>query len=207
MATDYSIKPGYRANLNPTYFIDDTGEIVWQPDVYPFAAEAAVRLGARRIVDIGCGRAGKLASLHDGHPDWEFVGIDYGANIEWCREHYGWGEWREVDLDRPHVIEAEGAIVVASDVIEHLREPEHLLAAIRDSGCVAAVLSTPERLAAYCGEHDGPPTNPCHVREWTIPEFRDLLSGSGFEVAEIGLTRSNNVGGGEKTLLALARPC
>ena len=203
----YCIKAGYRHNESPSYFVDDTGETIWQPDVYPFARDAAIERGVEAIVDIGCGRAGKLATLQAEHPDWRYVGIDYGANMEWCRERYGWGEWREVDIDRPCEIDAKGAIVVASDVIEHLREPEHLLAAIHESGCAAAVFSSPERLAAYCGEHDGPPTNLCHVREWTIPEFREFLEESGFEVGHIDLTRSNDAGGGDKTLLALARPC
>jgi len=202
----YCIKAGYRHNGSPQYFIDDTGEIVWQPDVYPFAQQIALDRDIRGIVDIGCGRAGKLAALQAQRPDWRYVGIDYGANIEWCRERYGWGEWLEEDFDRPHAIDAEDAVIVCADVIEHLREPEHLLAAIHESGCVAAVLSTPERERAYCGDHDGPPTNPCHVREWTLEEFGKFLRSSGFEVEHLGVTRSNDVGGGDKTTLARVRP-
>lgn len=203
----YCIKDGYRHNENPLYFVDDTGEIVWQPDVYPFALEVADERGAKAIVDIGCGRAGKLAALQAEHPDRRYIGIDYGANIEWCRERYDWGEWLEEDFDQPHIIVAAGAVIVCADVIEHLRRPEHLLAAIHGSGCVAVVLSTPERERTYCMDHDGPPTNPCHVREWNLGEFDELLRQSGFEIEHLGVTRSNDAGAGEKTILALARPC
>ena len=221
---DYCIKRGYVENPVPAYFVDDVTQdrgLVFQPDVYPFA-EALILEAATRpmvpmtaqppgpieplIVDVGCGRADKLARLYAQHPEWRFVGVDYGPNIEWCRANRSWGEWLDVDLEKPHDLAAEGGIVIASDVVEHLQDPLPMLDAIRRSGCAAAVLSTPERDANYGPGHMGPPTNPCHVREWNLAEFGALLGRQGFAVTHLGLTRSVDTQPHERTILAVAVP-
>lgn len=202
----YRIKSGYQERSEPAYFLDDTGRVTHQPDVYEYARRVAIDLDAPGLVDIGCGWAPKLAAAHELHPDWRFVGVDYGANIAQCRDRYDWGEWLEVDLEEPHEIDAEGAVIVSADVIEHLRDPTHLLAAICESGCAAAVLSTPERDLTWGTDHNGPPPNPCHVREWNQAEFGEFLCDAGFTVEHLGLTRSDDAGTGEKTILALVRP-
>ena len=76
------IRTGYAERPDPVYFADTLpGDIVHQPDVYAHAAPLATRLGATRIVDVGCGTAGKLLALADR---FELTGIDYGPNIEQC---------------------------------------------------------------------------------------------------------------------------
>lgn len=202
----YAIKPGYRHRKVPSYFSDDPREVVFQPDVYEFARKLAIEKGCERIVDVGCGWAGKLADVYAQHPDWRFTGIDFGSNIVQCRADYDWGEWLEVELDASHEIDAEGGIIVCADVIEHLREPEHLLDSIRSSGCAAAVLSTPERDLCNGPDDMGPPINFCHVREWNREEFGRLLVDAGFTVEHLGLTRSNSGGPAEHTILAVVTP-
>src|SRR5207253_3624972 len=94
---DYFLPPGYRTRVEPSYFADTgDGVVVWQPDVYPEAASLARRLGARTIADVGCGTAEKLVELY---PEFELVGVDYGPNLEVCRERYEFGSWLEVDLE------------------------------------------------------------------------------------------------------------
>lgn len=220
----YCIKEGYVENPIPAYFVDDVTQdrgLVFQPDVYPFAqdlVDASARVPANppltrpmstaspRVTDVGCGRADKLAMIRERRPDWDFVGIDFGPNIEWCRNAYGWGTWLDVDLERPHELDADGGLVIASDVIEHLKDPLPLLAAIRASGCAGAVLSTPERDENYGPGHNGPPTNPCHVREWNLAEFGALLVREGFAVTHLGLTRSVDTQPYLRTILAVAVP-
>src|SRR4029077_5069503 len=104
----------------------------------------AAVLGARRILDFGCGTGGKLVALADR---FEIVGIDYGPNIEMCRSTYDVGTWLVDDFEAPGAVDvdAAGAVVVCSDVIEHLRRPEVLLEklrAARDGGALAVLIST-----------------------------------------------------------------
>jgi hypothetical protein len=61
----FGLPLGYQQWLTPDYFTDTTDDgITWQPDVYPHAAQLAADLHRNVIIDIGCGRAGKLATLH-----------------------------------------------------------------------------------------------------------------------------------------------
>jgi SAM-dependent methyltransferase len=207
MAEQYCIKDGYQHRETPEYFHDylENGT-VWQPDVYGELGDFAARLGASRIVDVGCGSAAKLAALH---PRFDLVGMDYGANIELCRRTHAFGSWIEHDLEagEPFPLAPEllrGSVVVCGDVIEHFREPERLLHALREAleHAEAVVLSTPERDLTWGAEHDGPPPNPCHAREWNLEEFVRLLRQAGFAHVSAGLTRSNDVDPGRKTILA-----
>src|SRR5262249_59961993 len=98
-ASRFFIKPGYESRAAAAYFEDSLAVcdgLIHQPDVYPFAAYLARRLGLRHVVDVGCGRAGKLASLH---PELEIVGIDVGPNIAWARANHPFGRFIEHDLE------------------------------------------------------------------------------------------------------------
>ena len=73
--------------------------------------------------------------------------------------------------------------------------PEHLLHKLRgafDRGAAAVLLSTPERARTWGADHDGPPPNTCHVREWTLEELGALLEREGFAWGDLELTRSND---------------
>jgi SAM-dependent methyltransferase len=198
-SSTYFIRDGYEHRPEPDYFVDieaDTG-LICQPDVYVDAAMVAATLGARTIVDIGCGNGYKLAELH---PDFEVIGIDLpGPNLDACRERYPFGTWLEHDLDTTDPLpltreQLEGAVVVASDVVEHLKRPELLLKKLRWALDVAdaVFLSTPERELTWGTAHAGPPPNPHHVREWSLREFAAFLESEGFDHGEVGLTRNNN---------------
>ena len=146
----------------------------WQPDVYKLAALLARALGATRIVDVGCGDAKKLQGLAE---DYDVLGLDL-LDIEVPPGV----RFKQYDVLGPEPIpEAGGSVVIAADVIEHLTRPEDLLEKIHRSGCLGAVLSTPDRLREYGHDHGGPPRNPRHVREWTAPEFEHLLSRHGLD--------------------------
>lgn len=203
----FCIKDGYVENPGPVYFLDDPkGEIIFQPDVIPAAEALAVGLGLRTIVDIGCGWADKLAALHDRRPDWRLIGVDYGANLQHCRDVYPWGEWVDIDLERTFHIDASGAVVVCSDVIEHLVNPTAMLDSLRYSGAATVLFSTPERDVQHGPDHLGPSPNRCHVREWNLDELVAYIASSGFDVVHAGLTRGNNIGPALTTSLVQAVP-
>lgn len=203
----FCIKEGYIENPGPVYFLDDPkGDIVFQPDVLPRAEYIADGLALGTIIDVGCGWADKLAALHDRRPDWRLVGVDYGANLQHCRDTYPWGEWLDIDIERPFTLDAANAVVVCSDVIEHLVNPTAMLESLRTSGAEVVVFSTPERDVQYGPDHAGPSSNKCHVREWNLDELVAYLESSGFRVIEAGLTRGNNLGDALTTSLVLAVP-
>ena len=207
MPDRYCIKDGYRCNPGPVYFLDDPkGEIVFQPDVIPHAEALADERGLTKVIDVGCGWADKLAALHDRRPDWDLVGVDYGDNLEHCRQTYDWGTWLEADLEFRFDLDATDAVVVCSDVIEHLVDPDNLVASLLGSGAAAVVFSTPERDIQHGRKHKGPSPNLCHVREWNLDELGAYLVRSGFTVTESALTRGNNAGDALSTSMVTAQP-
>lgn len=207
-AANFFIKPGYQARTQPEYYADihDDGTI-WQPEVYPLAATLAYQYECRYIIDIGCGRARKLAALH---PEFEIIGLDFGSNLEYCRAQYPFGKWIEVDLDdgtgvdiSPDIL--SNALVINSDVIEHVVDPTKLMQLIRSYliHAKAALISTPERDLERGYQDMGPPANPTHIREWNLVELETMLSSEGLRPAYCGLTLSNDKEKQRKTSLAV----
>ena len=203
----YFIKEGYTPRPDPEYADEAVHDgVVWQPDVYPEAARVAEVLGAACIVDVGCGTGEKVAALY---PRFDVVGIDLpGPNLDACRARHPALTWIEHDVDSdlplpvPEVV-FEQSVVVCSDVIEHLRRPDHLLRALRSALDVAhaVVLSTPDRELTWGRDHNGPPPNPSHVREWSTAELSALLEHGGFRHWSMTLTRSNDQQSEKKTIL------
>ena len=209
---EYGIRPGYQPRTGPPeYFVDVVGStMVWQPDVYTATANAARALGARRIIDVGCGNAAKLVALRG---DFDLVGIDYGENLAGCRARYPWGDWREHDLESHEPLpldddELGDAVLVSSDVIEHLIRPELLVRKLARAlaSARAVVLSTPERVQTWGPDHLGPPPNPAHVREWTLAELAGFLESEGLHHGDMMLTRSNDATDALATILGVLVP-
>lgn len=204
----------YRQRAAPEYFADDAEDgVEWQPDVYPYAAEIVHRFGRHAVIDLGCGRAGKLVKLAGTHPGWDFVGVDVGPNIAWCRTALQFGEWIEADLETCPRLPLDTAlvrqsVVVCSDVLEHLVHPEtltDLIVSLLSSGAARAVLSTPARELRAGPAALGPPRNRCHVREWASHEFCAFLRAREIEIEDFVLTRSDDAVGGRTTQLVMAR--
>ena len=158
------------------------------------------------MIDIGCGRAEKLAPLSE---EFRLVGVDFGSNIAEVRQRFPVGDWIEWDLERKAPIPlpdgSAGGAIVCADVIEHLRDPRPLLRNLRLllDDAPFALLSTPERDITRGEDHGGPPDNPHHVREWNLAELEQLLDWAGFRIPFIGLTASHDDGYPKATILAL----
>jgi len=199
---NFFIKRGYKARPQPEYFVDKATAsghpVVWQPEVYAWARKLANQLGCKRIIDLGSGNGEKLSKMH---PDFEIVGVDFGANLDYCREHYPYARWLEANFEEGEAVTVDlskevisESVVICSDVIEHLKDPLPLLRGLRIllEDAPIAVLSTPERLLAHGFQASGPPTNPCHTREWRLGELTQLLKACDFQIIHAGLTRTND---------------
>jgi SAM-dependent methyltransferase len=211
----YFLPHGYTQRSTPEYFVDsDEDGVLWQPDVYPFAAQVAVQNGCRSIIDLGCGRGGKLNLMQAARPDWRYIGVDVGTNITWCQENLPFGQWIEADLEECRALPLPSevvrqSVVVCSDVLEHLVHPEvatDLIGSLLRSGARAAVLSTPARELRAGPTDPGPPRNTSHVREWASQEFCAFIRSRGLKITDFSLTRSDDAGGGRTTQLVLIQP-
>jgi len=214
MSRTLFLPAGYRVRPAPAYEHDvQEGGAVWQPDVYQDAYQRMILAGGRRrIIDVGCGRAGKLMNLKLNDPHLETLGVDYGLNVVYLREEYPRSDWTEVDLEtvRPDDLRPElvaGATIICADVVEHLVDPMPLLRTLRawvqDYGAREVVLSTPDRVLTRGPAHMGPPPNSCHVREWAFDEFLMLLRHVGFIDVCIRLTRSVDTSPAKHTIEAV----
>ena len=208
---NHGLPTGYVSRPKPVYYVDSPEHrsgLIWQPDVYPVAANIARDLGAGTLIDIGCGRAEKLMALAG---QFRIIGVDYGPNLDWCRREHPATSWVHVDLEHPDLWplpdeRVRDSVIICSDVIEHLMDPSALLANLQSLSrqAKAVVISTPERDLTHGVSHSGPPPNPAHTREWALDEFVVLLEHHGFTVQWAGITRSNNADEARKTLMVVA---
>lgn len=138
------------------------------------------------ILDLGCGYGWKLRYwIQPVCPN--ITGIDLPDIIDYCVREHNFGSWKTRDLSTPpdnYEPEETYDIIVCSDIIEHLPDPNTLFDWIRfysHEGTVV-VLSTPNRDMIYDPDHVGPPGNPSHYREWDWEEFANFIEASGFTI-------------------------
>ena len=194
----FGIRSDYQPNSEVLSNDAQSGLTYWTPErialslryqwpVYRIALREAKAAQARTVVDVGCGVATKLNAVFG--PQYDLYGIDQPSAVEVCRTLHQRGIYLAEDFDRPanRILELvpEVDVIISSDVIEHLVNPNELLEYIRtiSSPRTRIVLSTPDRVALH-----GPaclrPSNPAHVREWSVEEFRSYVESRGFTVRD-----------------------
>jgi len=189
---NYFIHDGYRHRSEPRYFDDTRYEGEWQLEVYKYARELCDLYGFSSVCDIGCGSAYKLMTFFS---DMSVTGVDVPETCEWLRRKYPQVPWIAADFHTVPNFPVD--LVIAADVIEHLPDPNELLMYIKRISPKMIVLSTPERNLLCRGTHNGPPSNPAHIREWNFTEFQAYLEDH-FEVREHFVSNA-----GQKTQCAL----
>ena len=155
-------------------YVDSEGNsAIYQVGVYDRAK--ALHTGGS-VLDIGCGAAVKLTSRF---PEEITVGLEIEPGLSWLQRKYPSRRWLPSDFSE--AVDGEFDIIICSDVIEHLHDPESLLAFIGRHRFRYAVISTPDR--ASLTAETGPPRNPAHIREWNEVEFKALV-GDYFSIRE-----------------------
>lgn len=186
---DYFIKKGYQGNLNSQgrampYLDDKHSSSSYQVKVYEFAKRVIKNHKLESVLDVGCGFGLKLKDII--HPVCEnIVGIDTSYAINFCRQEHHFGKWLEDNVDKPTLnLNKRFDLIISSDVIEHLTDPDKLLAYIKNysHNNTHVIISTTERDLTRGKMSLGPPANLAHVREWNLSEFREYISSRGFKI-------------------------
>ena len=193
----YCIKPEYEhRTVNAT--LEQTPGDYWtatrlllshyaQYAVYQKAAAWMRQHQLQSVLDVGCGPGHKLVEHLEPIAD-RVVGIDQPSCI--AKAHALFPDTRvqftSADFEQPGHLDLEPCdLVMSVDVIEHMLDPDRLLAFIR-SHCHEksyVLISTPERDIRR-GKNNLKSPKSEHVREWNIAEFGAYLTGEGFKVVE-----------------------
>lgn len=157
----------------------------YQWPVYQYAARLIRRHAFGSLCDVGCGVGIKLGRLHRKFPRLRIIGMDQHDPITYCRDHFPFGEWHELDLNHPPSgLVPISSFVICADVIEHVEDPDVLINILRKltSPGGLVLISTPDRERMSPDNRKGPPGSPFHVREWSKEEFGSYLTKSGFRI-------------------------
>ncbi len=149
-----------------------------QEEVYKKASEYA----KDSVLDLGCGHPAKLIKHFK---DCEITGIDFPDKmleiaLESNKLNGGKNKtWLGKDLNEEFDGGKKFDVIIASDVIEHLRDPDILLKTARNhmSNESVLVVSSPE--ASTCSG-----TNPLHVKEFTKVELFGVLAANELSVID-----------------------
>jgi glycosyltransferase involved in cell wall biosynthesis len=124
---------------------DHLGHADAEPDVYAETRSLARRVGARSVIELGCGAGSALVSLH---PEFAVVGVDKAAVVAGCRERYDIGQW--IDGDRETALDLPEGTLERSLVILTERGARHEIGwracrSALDRGALAALIAVAER--------------------------------------------------------------
>jgi SAM-dependent methyltransferase len=167
----YFIHDGYEHRRRPQYFDATSSTDDWQDEVYRFAREIADQHNLKSVIDIGCGSGYKLLKYFRNYAT---IGVDVPQTCAVLQKRYPNQQWEVSDFSAATTPKAD--LVIVSDVIEHVPDPDALLQYIFRIAPRYVVFSTPDRNLLRLGTHNGPPLNPTHLREWSMAELHAYLS-------------------------------
>lgn len=168
----FSIKPGYHHTRNAESF-DPTGNTDdYQKSVYALAENFAKPFGKASVLDVGCGSGYKLVHMLGEH---ETTGIEIEPVYSWLLKKYSDRRWLRYEPGSMGQLKAD--IVICSDVIEHIENPDDLMEFLADIEFKHLIISTPERDRIFGKSDYGPPENTSHYREWNSAEFKKYVTG------------------------------
>gem|GEM_PF-514440 len=179
---DYCIKKGYSSRNKYVHFDDMCFHDEWQLEVYTHAAAIMERERFSTVADIGCGSGYKLVKYLG---QYRTIGYELPQNVRELKTLYPDQRWETLSFDDRSTIRSD--LVICSDVIEHLVDPDELMLFLQKQDFKVLVLSTPERDMVRGVADFGPPANPAHQREWNFKEFQQYVE-KFFDILEHKIT-------------------
>jgi len=196
--SQYFIRRGYRHRKKYHHFSAIGATDQCQKEVYEIAEKVAAEYHIQSIIDVGCGSGYKLMKLFADK--YEFIGIDIKSSYEHLVKNYSNFNWLDGEIVDYSTLKAD--LVICSDVIEHVVDPDDLLQKIKSiQGLKMIVISTPDRLLIRNWFDYGPPKNTTHVREWNGKEFAKYIASHQLEIITHQMTNYN-----DKTQLIVCKP-
>ena len=213
---NYCIRDDYKSRPQANTYVDDAEDYwtqtriatsgIYQYHVYKWAAKLAREMDQCSLADIGCGYPNKINELI--LPVTKNVTLVDQPSVERLLEtRFPQMNFIPLNLEMTGIsLDAKFDCVVCADVIEHLMDPDPLLAFIHRilAPDGLAVISTPNRDIERGSNCLNSP-HPEHVREWNFLEFAKYLSISGFDVLEHSNLPKGRLSWIEETMLPLAR--
>jgi hypothetical protein len=174
----FYIKAGYHHATTAETF-DATGSTdEFQRTVYELASSIAETNNFKSVIDVGCGSAYKLIHMLGRY---DTIGIEVEPAYGWLKQKYPDRHWILFNADGMTGLQSD--LVICSDVIEHIANPNDMMNFLQSINFNLLVLSTPER-DRIAGKSDyGPPENTSHYREWNTKEF-ELFVSNWFNIQE-----------------------
>lgn len=178
MVDKYFLPKEYTINSIPKHYNDMNATDRWQKEVYLYCKKLMTDKALTKIIDVGCGSAFKLIKYLG---EFDTIGIETEPCISFLREKYPTRTWLNSGEPEKSFNNSElsSDLVICSDVIEHIVDPDELVKFLLSIKTSYYVISTPcrQRLVQYHGRKDmEAPKNKAHVREWTMDEFKKYLS-------------------------------
>jgi SAM-dependent methyltransferase len=140
----------------------------------------------QRLLDIGSGQGDLLADLQAEWPAAELLGVELSAEgIRWASAKVAAARFVQLDLvgDAPRPTDLEGwaDLATCSEVLEHVEQPERLLASgawfVRPGGYV--VITVPGGPRTAFDRHIG------HRRHFTAASLRQVIDRAGLEPVQV----------------------
>jgi len=190
MKKNYCIQPDYIIRPKPQHYNDTKEEDKYQKEVYLYANTIMKKLNYKTIIDVGCGSGYKLIKYLG---EYETLGIDVEPCYSMLLNKYPDRKWllsgeKERTFNNEPIL-YNPDLVICSDVIEHIIDPDELIKYLLSLKAKHYIVSTPCR-QVFCdskrhwsAKWNGPPTNRAHVREWTMNELKQYL-GQYFNILE-----------------------
>ena len=165
----YCLPEGYVERLGAVQQIDRLRD-EWQDAVYQTAREYWDAYSLHSVCDVGCGSGFKLQKYFGSEHRTSVIGIDLPDTVAKLQKIYPDRLWSTPDrLPSYYGVD----LVICADVIEHVDDPDALLAKLKSMRPRWLVISTPDR--DLLKTPMGPPSNPQHVREWGFQEFENYM--------------------------------
>jgi 2-polyprenyl-3-methyl-5-hydroxy-6-metoxy-1,4-benzoquinol methylase len=194
----YCLPLSYVINPNNKHDIEIDNTDQYQNEVYEKVKSFMETHGLRSVLDIGCGSGYKLMKHLK---DFDTYGMETEPCYSFLKEKYPDRNWilsgtPEENFSNIDKTIGNIDIIIAVDIIEHIRDPDVLIEFCKSLKSKYLLFSTPCRHqistqqrfinCGYLKGINGPPANNCHVREWTFPEFILYLS-KNFNIIESGI--------------------